>query len=249
MGTTRSIDAKYCVPTGVLYPGDCPWDLKVLKKHIIDKKLAPILPGAETEDQTLAPPKGLGERGAPPLPPEECPICNLWYRSLNKVRCCREYLCTECYIQIVKKPGDTAVKCPFCSVVGFSASYAGCRPAEERIQERHDSELYLAARQRQKGEEEEERKQRQLEEERTRLQLEEQMKAEVKARTEAVDQLHVQTANDPAQEGEPVGAVEIAAVGGPNHGGFDWDEENIDPAEQAMILQALQLSMLEAEGQ
>jgi len=51
-------EMKYLTPTG-LYPS-CSWDLKTIRKLIMEKKLAPFYPGREEKD-------------APDL--DECPIC------------------------------------------------------------------------------------------------------------------------------------------------------------------------------
>jgi hypothetical protein len=64
MGSTNSKrpatseEMKYLSPTG-LYPS-CNWDLKTIRKLIIEKKLAPFYPGREEKD-------------SPEL--DECPIC------------------------------------------------------------------------------------------------------------------------------------------------------------------------------
>ncbi|MDP2436337.1 MAG: hypothetical protein Q8P67_11375, partial [archaeon] len=131
MGTTKSVESKYSTPCNNLYP-TCPWELKVLRKQIVDKKLAPIYKGLEEEKDRHC---------------EECPICSLWYPVLNRVQCCKNSICTECYVQIAKTPPSippsvSAFKCPFCSIVGFSAVFKGPKPPFEREQERSDSLLY-----------------------------------------------------------------------------------------------------------
>jgi len=64
MGSTNSKrpaaseEVKYLSPTG-LYPS-CNWDLKTIRKLIIEKKLAPFYPGREEKDSSEL---------------DECPIC------------------------------------------------------------------------------------------------------------------------------------------------------------------------------
>lgn len=63
MGQTQSntLEATHCVPLG-LYP-NCPWQSKqrVIKKLIMEKKLAPIFKGNDSSSEEL----------------DECPICFL----------------------------------------------------------------------------------------------------------------------------------------------------------------------------
>jgi hypothetical protein len=136
MGSTNSKrpaaseEVKYLSPTG-LYPS-CNWDLKTIRKLIIEKKLAPFYPGREEKD-------------SPEL--DECPICfmvcpspckafhtawkihltisvQFYAGGLNRTKCCHKGVCTgvshpatisppcrltlcfhsECFLQI-KKPG------------------------------------------------------------------------------------------------------------------------------------------------
>jgi hypothetical protein len=84
MGSTNSKrpaaseEMKYLSPTG-LYPS-CNWDLKTIRKLIIEKKLAPFYPGREEKD-------------SPEL--DECPICFMFYAGgLNRTKCCHKGVCT-----------------------------------------------------------------------------------------------------------------------------------------------------------
>jgi hypothetical protein len=71
-------EMKYLTPTG-LYPS-CSWDLKTIRKLIMEKKLAPFYPGREEKD-------------APDL--DECPICFMFYGGgLNRTNCCHKDVCT-----------------------------------------------------------------------------------------------------------------------------------------------------------
>jgi hypothetical protein len=53
-------EVKYSNPNGIYT--SCSWDMKTVKKLILDKKLAPFYPGSE-------------EKSSPEL--DECPICFL----------------------------------------------------------------------------------------------------------------------------------------------------------------------------
>eukprot|EP01101_Sappina_pedata_P002678 TRINITY_DN12897_c0_g1_i1.p1 TRINITY_DN12897_c0_g1~~TRINITY_DN12897_c0_g1_i1.p1 ORF type:complete len:235 (-),score=43.39 TRINITY_DN12897_c0_g1_i1:47-751(-) len=118
MGNTlrrdHSIESKHCTLQGI-YP-TCEWDHKMIKRMVVDKKVAPIFKGA----------------GDPPGDEwDECPLCFLNYPLLNKLVCCRKYLCTECYLQI-KKPKIDSFCCPFCNQNDCTAVYMGPKSIEER---------------------------------------------------------------------------------------------------------------------
>mmetsp|Transcript_17276 Transcript_17276/g.25695 ORF Transcript_17276/g.25695 Transcript_17276/m.25695 type:complete len:258 (-) Transcript_17276:123-896(-) len=144
---SRTVESRHCTPINDLYP-TCPWDAKVLKKTIVDKQLAPIFKGEQDAG------KGL----------EECPICFLWYPGgLNRVKCCKQSICTECFTQI-KKPA-ASVMCPFCTQEGFDVSFRGPKTDEELREEQQDVDNYKAAQQRQRQEEIERDQKRQQERE------------------------------------------------------------------------------------
>ncbi|GAB5030169.1 ring u-box domain-containing protein [Nannochloropsis oceanica] len=85
---------RFTKPTG-LYPS-CAWEDKVVRKLILDGKLAPRFAGLEDKHNGT----------------KECPICFLRHVVLNRTSCCRHGLCTECYLQ-VRKPKGTS-PCPYC---------------------------------------------------------------------------------------------------------------------------------------
>jgi len=123
-------DGKYMVSTG-LYK-TCDWDHRTVKKMIIEKKLAPIYQGKElTEDI---------EKDANL---EECPICFLYYPGgLNRAKCCKKPICTECYLQI-KKPTSTPVSCPFCNGPRYQVVYSGPLSKEEKDREEKEEQQYI----------------------------------------------------------------------------------------------------------
>nr|GMD33316.1 E3 ubiquitin-protein ligase DA2L-like isoform X2 [Ipomoea batatas]GMD34979.1 E3 ubiquitin-protein ligase DA2L-like isoform X2 [Ipomoea batatas] len=91
LGRRRQVvDEKFTRPQGLYQHKDV--DHKKLRKLILDSKLAPCYPG-EDECATI-----------PEL--EECPICFLYYPSLNRSRCCLKGICTECFLQM-KTPNST----------------------------------------------------------------------------------------------------------------------------------------------
>mmetsp|Transcript_21446 Transcript_21446/g.31081 ORF Transcript_21446/g.31081 Transcript_21446/m.31081 type:complete len:497 (+) Transcript_21446:130-1620(+) len=90
-------------PTG-LYES-CAWDQRIVTRMIAEKKIAPRYKGSGVESPDT----------------EECPICFLNYKAVNSASCCRNYICTECYLQ-VKVPRGIST-CPFCSSSSFGVTY------------------------------------------------------------------------------------------------------------------------------
>jgi len=134
----NSDEAKYCVPNG-LYPS-CAWDLKTVKKLVLEKKLAPFYPGVD--DRTTA-------------DHDECPICFLYYPGgLNRAKCCKKGICTECFLQI-KKPGFSPIDstCPFCNQSKFTVVFVGPKTLEERTAEEREEQKVRDLQQRMREEE------------------------------------------------------------------------------------------------
>ena len=98
-----------------LYPS-CPWDPHAASKLILAGRLAPRAKGREDA--------GGGASC------EECPICFLFLEELNRTRCCRKPICTECFLQL--RPPDRDADCPFCTKAAFAVQYEGPRPEAER---------------------------------------------------------------------------------------------------------------------
>jgi hypothetical protein len=121
-------ETKYLSPTG-LYPS-CNWDLKTIRKLIIEKKLAPFYPGREEKDSAEL---------------DECPICFMFYAGgLNRTKCCHKGVCTECFLQI-KKPGAPLAEsiCPFCNRARFTVVFLGPKSREERLKEDMEEQKVL----------------------------------------------------------------------------------------------------------
>ncbi|OQS00639.1 hypothetical protein ACHHYP_03292 [Achlya hypogyna] len=96
---------RYTQPTG-LYT-TCPWEHKVVRKMILERKLAPRYPGSESSRADSY----------------ECPICFLHYPStLNQTTCCKQAICSECVLQT--KPPNKVVSCPFCNHDNFKTQFA-----------------------------------------------------------------------------------------------------------------------------
>jgi len=129
----------YTMPTG-LYQG-CAWENKVIKRLVINKKVAPLYPGKEESSLTLA-----------DMDHEECPICFLYYPGgLNRAQCCKKGICTECFFQI-RKP-NIAASCPFCNKAEFSVIFTGPLSNEEKEKEAQEQQRVLELRIKMRNEE------------------------------------------------------------------------------------------------
>ena len=89
-----------------LYPS-CTWDDRVVRRLIGDGKLAARMRGAETRESKTE---------------VECPICFLYYEQVNSTKCCKAFICTECFLQFTPPPNrkhnsgnSKSCDCPFCN--------------------------------------------------------------------------------------------------------------------------------------
>lgn len=54
----------------------------------------------------------------------DCPICLLSYpRNTNYTECCRQPLCTLCFVKIKRPASGRVITCPFCNHVNFGVCY------------------------------------------------------------------------------------------------------------------------------
>ncbi|KAJ7981961.1 protein SIP5 [Quillaja saponaria] len=143
LGRRRQVvDEKYTRPQGLYSHKDV--DHKKLRKLILESKLAPCYPGDEDCTCDL----------------EECPICYLYYPSLNRSRCCMKSVCTECFLQM-KVPNSTRpTQCPFCKTENYAVEYRGVKSKEEKGLEQIEEQRVIEAKirmRRQELQDEEER--------------------------------------------------------------------------------------------
>ncbi|KAE9585095.1 putative transcription factor C2H2 family [Lupinus albus] len=121
------VDEKYTRPQGLYSHKDV--DHKKLRRLILDSKLAPCYPGEEEN----------------PYDHEECPICFLYYPSLNRSRCCTKSICTECFLQM-KVPNSTRpTQCPFCKTLNYAVEYRGVKSKEEKGMEQIEEQRVIEA--------------------------------------------------------------------------------------------------------
>ena len=137
------LDERLCKTSG-MYPPRRDIDDRKLRNLILAGKLAPCYPGKEAEEED-----GEGERASCDGTSErldECPICMLNYPALNRSACCRQGICTECFLQVKPTPGSgEAARCPFCNSVGYSVQFTGVKSAaEHEAEERERQRVALA---------------------------------------------------------------------------------------------------------
>ncbi|WZY77187.1 hypothetical protein YC2023_023571 [Brassica napus] len=169
----QAVEEKYTKPQGLYVNKDV--DIKKLRKLILESKLAPCYPGDDEGCHEL----------------EECPICFLYYPSLNRSRCCMKSICTECFLQM-KNPNSARptqyplnsimiliinkelyfdvllniMRCPFCKTPNYAVEYRGVKSKEEKGIEQVEEQLVIEAkiRMRQKEmQDDEEKMQKRLE--------------------------------------------------------------------------------------
>lgn len=142
------VDERFTKPQGLYQHKDV--DHKKLRKLILDSKLAPCYPGDDDNGFDL----------------EECPICFLYYPSLNRSRCCAKGICTECFLQMKPPHSTRPTQCPFCKMCNYAVEYRGVRSKEEKGIEQVEEQRVIEAKIRMQQEEmhnDEERAQRRLE--------------------------------------------------------------------------------------
>uniref|UniRef100_A0A1D1XU99 Protein SIP5 n=2 Tax=Anthurium amnicola TaxID=1678845 RepID=A0A1D1XU99_9ARAE len=146
LGRRRQVvDDKFTRPQGLYHHKDI--DHKKLRKLILDSKLAPCYPG---DDEC-------------PLDGEECPICFLYYPSLNRSRCCMKGICTECFLQMKVPHSARPTQCPFCKTSNYAVEYRGMKTKEEKGMEQIEEQKVIEAKirmQQQERQDEEERMQK-----------------------------------------------------------------------------------------
>lgn len=224
----QAIDEKYTRPQGLYHHKDV--DHKKLRKLILESKLAPCYPGDEECTCDL----------------EECPICFLYYPSLNRSRCCMKGICTECFLQM-KVPNSTRpTQCPFCKTTNYAVEYRGVKTKEEKGREQIEEQRVIEAKIRMRQQEiqdEEERMQKRQELDSGRRHVE---PAEVET-----DSVNVPSSTSPIDGDEIVSSQDSCSATAsmfrppPSMRVHREDEFDLD-LEDIMVIEAIWLSIQES---
>ncbi|KAG2322803.1 hypothetical protein Bca4012_058262 [Brassica carinata] len=121
------VEERYTKPQGLYVNTDV--DIKKLRKLIVESKLAPCYPGDDESCYEL----------------EECPICFLYYPSLNRSRCCMKSICTECFLQMKNPNSARPTQCPFCKTPNYAVEYRGVKTKEEKGMEQVEEQRVIEA--------------------------------------------------------------------------------------------------------
>ncbi|XXG67694.1 hypothetical protein AAC387_Pa06g0975 [Persea americana] len=228
LGRRRQVvDEKYTRPQGLYQHKDV--DQKKLRKLILDSKLAPCFPGDEEFSVDL----------------EECPICFLYYPSLNRSLCCMKGICTECFLQMKPPHSTRPTQCPFCKTSNYAVEYRGVRTVDEigkeQIEEQRVIEAKIRMRRQELHDEEERMQIRQERSSSSRIMTSDEV--EYQDISSSLDNA-VPSSNSPAQGDEITTSQDLSSVPRvryPSHreGEFELDLEDI------MIMEAIWLSIQE----
>eukprot|EP00210_Caulerpa_lentillifera_P004158 g3964.t1 len=141
---SRELPDKFLCPQMAL--GRDSGDVRVFKRMVLKGRLAPFYPGFEDSD--AAP----GVRILLELL-EECPICYMYYRVMNRTKCCRQRICSECIAQIQSSNGTSlsSCPCPFCKKSGIHVEVCGCKTEVEKEADRLEEQKFEEFCSRQRG--------------------------------------------------------------------------------------------------
>ncbi|CAD7698503.1 unnamed protein product [Ostreobium quekettii] len=121
------VPEKFLTPQGSALE---PAEARKFKKLVLKGKLAPFYPGV---DDT-----------AHDCEVDECPICFLYHKHVNRSRCCGQRICSECFVQIKTATGTyLGSLCPFCKANDFNVEVCGPKSDREKQQERMDEQRVL----------------------------------------------------------------------------------------------------------
>lgn len=207
------VDEKYTRPQGLYLHKDV--DHKKLKKLILDSKLAPCYPGDDDCSSDL----------------EECPICFLYYPSLNRSRCCMKGICTECFLQMKMPNSACPSQCPFCKTINYAVEYRGVKTKEEKGLEQIEEQRVIDAKIRMRLQE--------IQDEQERMQRRQDMSSSTRI-TEPNDVGYISGTGEDYVSTQELGGSELAHSSGSTQNRDDeLDLDNI------MLMEAIWLSFQE----
>ncbi|KAK8507452.1 hypothetical protein V6N13_141474 [Hibiscus sabdariffa] len=222
LGRRRQVvDEKYTRPQGLYVHKDV--DIKKLRKLILESKLAPCYPGDEDCCSNL----------------EECPICFLYYPSLNRSRCCMKSICTECFLQM-KNPNSThPTQCPFCKTSNYAVEYRGVKTKEEKGIEQIEEQRVIEAQIRMR--------QQELQDDEERMQKRHELSSSSTA--VAAGEVQYNSVGDRSSGEEEIFSSQdspaASMIGQPSHPRASRDDEFDIDLEEIMVMEAVWQSIQE----
>ncbi|CAF2206213.1 E3 ubiquitin-protein ligase DA2 [Brassica rapa] len=223
------VEERYTKPQGLYVNTDV--DIKKLRKLIVESKLAPCYPGDDESCHEL----------------EECPICFLYYPSLNRSRCCMKSICTECFLQMKNPNSARPTQCPFCKTPNYAVEYRGVKTKEEKGMEQVEEQRVIEAKIRMRQKEMED------DEEKMQKRMESSCSSSTSAVTGEMEYGSAASAisyNDPMEDAETSSSqnVSVARQRSRRPRGNRDDEVEAD-LEELMVMEAIWLSMQETGTQ
>ncbi|CAH8309605.1 unnamed protein product [Eruca vesicaria subsp. sativa] len=216
------VEERYTKPQGLYENTDV--DIKKLRKLIIESKLAPCYPGDDESCHDL----------------EECPICFLFYPSLNRSRCCMKSICTECFLQMKNPNSARPTQCPFCKTPNYAVEYRGVKTKEEKGMEQVEEQRVIEAkiRMRQKEMQDDEEK------------MQKRMESCSSSTSVMTGEMEYGSAsaisyNDTIEDVETASSQNVAVARQRSQPGGNRDDEVEADLEELMVMEAIWLSMQE----
>ncbi|CAE5964569.1 unnamed protein product [Arabidopsis arenosa] len=227
LGRKRQVvEERYTKPQGLYVNKDV--DVKKLRKLIVESKLAPCYPGDDESCHDL----------------EECPICFLYYPSLNRSRCCMKSICTECFLQMKNPNSARPTQCPFCKTPNYAVEYRGVKSKEEKGIEQVEEQRVIEAKIRMR------QKEMQDDEEKMQKRLES-CSSSTSAMTGEMEygSASAISYNSPMEDGEIAPSQNTAVVRQHSRPRGNRDDEVDVDLEELMIMEAIWLSVQETGTQ
>jgi len=243
---------EYAEPRG-LYT-QCTWDRRYIRKEILSGKLAPCFPGQEagaTPDSIIVSEREHTKSGFGDL--EECPICLLFYPGgLNRMLCCKQSMCTECYLQVKQPPQPilTMSRCPFCKSDKFDHVYTGPLSAEQKRAQEVEQQKVLELQIRMQSEQRKADLERQQRPQQQRDEKEQPLRTLSTSLSLSSSPTSPEDDNNETNESEQDGheGHGLGSSGGVEGGGGGGGDYDMNELEQLMFEEALRLSLLESKG-
>eukprot|EP00659_Diplonema_papillatum_P004740 gene4740-7284_t len=65
-----------------------------------------------------------------------CPLCMVYFRAMQRTKCCANYICSFCDADVTRMKGSNATPCPYCCAGGLHCEHVA---SEDAVRTYHDS--------------------------------------------------------------------------------------------------------------